>query len=584
MNTPLPMVSPPQGFCRGVVRLLAFDVRRFGWAAAVVVGLEILRAGFVEWFLQHAPLSLDGRFGGDGGYFEFQLLDNAVVLATIVGTAILAQADHPTDDRAFWHSRPIAPVQVGCAKLALFAALFVVVPTLVTSARLVAYGAPAASIGASLVQFAVIGGGIVIPAWALALVTRTLPRFFGIAAGLCSAWYVALTLLVSLAPAYAFTVQLAPPYRSLDAFAPPLTDWQRVDADGWWIALILTIAGGAIVVGYYATRRAAASWIAALALVATATLVPRPDDLAPASPALAAVVEGRLRVTALAVPDEHAVAVAAARGASRVMVRAALPLPPTIPAHMSTTRGFDTVRLSAAGVAIAERGPLHCCRDDFAEAALTAVTGRPAPAGAYADRFPTGSLVEVSGEEAAQLRDRVADVDAVTRVRFTTHRLAGDIPLLAGAAFRGDGYLVEVLSIDDRRPGALCRYTRFPALSPASDLRLSFFVGPTRDEVTPAMISSSMLELPLPFSHGVGWAYGRTWSRRAVLFANPLVYTSPGQERPSVREPITLGVDTRLFIVEGRVAGEARVTTSGRGVPVRTFGPPTLRIGRARLE
>ena len=33
-------------------------------------------------------------------------------MATAVATAILAQGDHPTDDRAFWHSRPIAPLQV----------------------------------------------------------------------------------------------------------------------------------------------------------------------------------------------------------------------------------------------------------------------------------------------------------------------------------------------------------------------------------------------------------------------------------------------------------------------------------------
>ena len=67
---------------------------------AVVVALELLRASFVEWVL-HATRSRQTCSVVMSARFEFQTLDGALWLATAIATAILVQADHPADDRAF---------------------------------------------------------------------------------------------------------------------------------------------------------------------------------------------------------------------------------------------------------------------------------------------------------------------------------------------------------------------------------------------------------------------------------------------------------------------------------------------------
>ena len=104
--------SRPTSFWRGVVRLWRFDLQRFRVLVAIVVGLELLRAAFVEWLLHLRP-SQRRQFGGDLGSFEFRTLDGALWLAAAIATAILVQADHPVDDRAFWRTRPISTWRLG---------------------------------------------------------------------------------------------------------------------------------------------------------------------------------------------------------------------------------------------------------------------------------------------------------------------------------------------------------------------------------------------------------------------------------------------------------------------------------------
>jgi len=134
----------------GVARLARFDLLRFRVPFAIAVGLELFRAVFVEWVLHRAPPDVAGLIGGD---FAFQALDGTLALAAAITTALLVQADHPNDDRAFWRSRPISPWQLAIAKIALLTALFVLVPFAVNASRLVAYGAPLASIAASAVKY-----------------------------------------------------------------------------------------------------------------------------------------------------------------------------------------------------------------------------------------------------------------------------------------------------------------------------------------------------------------------------------------------------------------------------------------------
>ena len=181
----------------------------------------------------------------------------------------------------------------------MLAALFVLVPLLVNTARLVAYGAPVGAIAASAVQFVVIGGSIVVPAWALALAARTLPRFLAMAAGVAIARYVALAAAVTFVPPYLLGPEFfGGSFRAAsNGFAPALADWQAVDRHGWVVALLVTVAAAALLIAYYRTRRAAASIAAGLALDrradrrATARRCPwRRTRIC------AAIVDGRLRL------------------------------------------------------------------------------------------------------------------------------------------------------------------------------------------------------------------------------------------------------------------------------------------------
>ena len=110
-------------------------------------------------------------------------------LATAIATAILAQADHsrrrpcllahPADGRLAAGRRQAVVVR-GALR-----ARFRCSSTPHGSSRTVRRSARSRP---ARVQFVVIGGSIVMPAWALAIAARTLPRFLAMAAGVVIAW------------------------------------------------------------------------------------------------------------------------------------------------------------------------------------------------------------------------------------------------------------------------------------------------------------------------------------------------------------------------------------------------------------
>src|SRR6185436_15634794 len=96
-----------------------------------------------------------------------------------------------------WRTWPIAPAALAVAKAAVLALLFVLVPAAIDAVRLAAYGAPLSSMLVAAGQIAARAGFVILPAWTLALVTRTPSRFLGAAAALIVAAY-----LFSLAAAW----------------------------------------------------------------------------------------------------------------------------------------------------------------------------------------------------------------------------------------------------------------------------------------------------------------------------------------------------------------------------------------------
>ena len=483
--------------------------------------------------LHRDPLATGGVFGGDVfggdvGSFEFQTLDGALWLATAITTAILVQADHPADDRAFWRTRPVGAWQLAVAKLSLFAALFVLVPILVNTARLVAYDAPVGAIVASALQFVVIGGSIVVPAWALAIAARTLPRFLALAAGVAIAWYVAIAAAVTFVPSRI----LGPKFfggsfrAASNGFAPALADWQAVDRHGWVVALLVTAAAAALLIAYYRTRRATASIAAGLALIALPIVVPQRDLSVAADPELAAIVDGGLRlVGSLGLPSKPRVESEVPRP-DVLPLRGSLVLSSALPLNVSASPEFGQARLSMRDAELIVEGSPYCCDNVDRMAALAAASGT-APDGVVTGPFGlTGpgypgmprngiALFTVPVRDAEHLRGRAVGVEGAVRLQFTRHRLVADLPLSAGVAFRTDAYLIEILAIEERAGVAVCRFSRFPALTSLPGPPLRFFVGNPRERVFPAM-SWSRQETELD-GGGIGWARGRTWTARMTL-------------------------------------------------------------------
>ncbi|MFI5075783.1 MAG: hypothetical protein ACHQRO_00500 [Vicinamibacteria bacterium] len=553
------------------MRLWRVDLQRFRVLVAVVVGLELLRAAIVEWVLHRDPLASGGPFGGDLGSFEFQTLDGALWLATAVTTAILVQADHPADDRAFWRTRPVSARQLAVAKLSLLAVLFVLVPLLVNTARLAAYGAPVGAIAASAVQFVVIGGSIGMPAWALALAARTLPRFLAMAAGIAIARYVALAAAVTFVPPYVLGPRFFGRFRAAsNGFAPALADWQAVDRHGWVVALLVTAAAAALLIGYYRTRRAAVSIAAGLALIAVPIVVPQRDLSVAADPELAAIVDGGLRlVGSLGLPSKPRVESEVPRP-DVLPLRGSLVLSSALPLNVSAGPEFGHARLSMRDAELIVEGSPYCCDNTTDTMAAMAAASGTAPEGTVTGPFglmPSGNpggmpwnrfiLFTVPTRDADRLRGRAVGVEAAVRLQFARHRLIAALPLRAGSAFRTDAYLIEILAIEKRARVAICRFARFPAVAALPGPPLRFFVGNPREYVLPAM-SHWRQETELP-GGGIGWVQGRTWVARMTL---PLDLLGMGdRDRPPP-------LPTRLYIVVSRPAGELRTTITARDVPV----------------
>jgi hypothetical protein len=534
---------------------------------AAVGGLELLRGALAEWALHGAPFGSHLLIESDSVAFELQSADGALTIASVIVTAIVVQADHPTDDRGFLRSRPVGAWQLATAKLTLLATLLVMVPFLVTAARLLAYDAPATSLLASAIQFAVIGGSLALPAWALALITRTLPGFLAAATGIVTVWFVARAAFVS----YGIWgwVDDASLFRTRDgfaAFAAPFADWQHAEARGWLFALAMTVAAAAVLMSYYRSRRVIAATAAALGLVLLPTVIPAWEAASPAPADLGAVVEGGARLDALVVPSARAAAQIAASGQWKKAAVSGTITIPALPPNVSTERAIGEVRVSAPGLRIVQPGLPYCC-DNAAFRASAAAAGAPVddPSRWVGPQRPGEAalfLAPLAHIEA--MRGRRVDVEADVALRLTRHVLVADIALRAGAAVRTSDTLIEVVAVDFATKDIRCRFTRFPTLARSRPLLWTFIDDPPIGIVR----SLGLREQERGFGgNDLGWARGRTWSRLARL---------PILDLPIAPETL------RLRIVESRPAGEMSMRLIARDVPVWTA---ELRVTAApRLE
>ena len=542
-------------FWRGVARLCGFDLRRFRVPIAAVAGLELLRGVLAESTLHGAPFGNHVLIDGDRVASELQTVDGALMIAAVIVTALVVQADHPTDDRGFLRSRPVAAWQLATAKLTLLGALLVLVPFLVTAARLLASDAPATSLLASAVQFAVTGGSLALPAWALALITRTLPGFLATATGIVMVWFVGRAALLSYGLWRWFDESSL--FRTLGGFDRRRRTLYRLAArrgprlvvragddgrGGGHPHELLPEPARARRDGRRARPRPAAR------------RAPAWDAEDPASPDLAAIVAADARLDALVVPLAGA---AAQIGASGRWTKGAVSGRITIaslPPNVSTEREIGDVRVSAPGLRIVEQGLPYCC-DNAAFRASAAAAGAPVDdpsTWAGPGRPGEAALFLAPLAQIEAMRGRRVDVEVDLGVRFTRHVLVADIPLRAGAAVRTADAFIEVVAVDFARKDIRCRFTRFPTLARSRPLLWTFVDHPQTGIVRSLGLREQERGLD---TNDLGWARGRTWSRLARL---PILDLPAAPPAP------------RLRIVESRPAGETSTRLTARDVPVWT--------------
>jgi hypothetical protein len=535
--------ATPLSTWRAVRHLFRFDLARHRVLIAAAIGVDLLAQGYAEWLLHLAPTAIGDRFGGAGGEMETALLDLAIWATTWIVTAVVVQADHPSDDRAFWRTRPVSPYAVALAKLAVLGLTFVAVPAMVNAGRLAAYGAPASAHVAAAVQIAVIALGGIVPAWGLAILTKTLPRFFAAIAVSVVGFYL-------LFMATLFYIGLAGGGVGSTSMGIGLgggSEWTRSATLGWLGALALSTAGVGVLVAHYRFRRTVAALAAGAALVVVPYLIPSGQASEPPAE-LARLVRGPLRPARLEMD-----AGVPAGGSSLAILAGRLALP-GLPSDVSAGIADDRVRVLVDGRDVAVNGLQQCCLGAAGPIGAVSATATTPPS----DEGRSDALAVVRTAAVPDLRTKPVTLDAEATVVFMRHRLAAAIPFSPGASFRGDGYVVDVLSRSDRRwpsertDAALMRVTVFPRLDHGPGPQLSFFeANPSRTIVNRATAPYPVQ--PQPSRAGVyQWAQARRWAMRfhsIVLHAQDV------------------GPDPCLLIVESRSAGEVSARVAWDGGP-----------------
>jgi hypothetical protein len=530
----------PLSIWSAVLHLARFDVRRFRVLLAAATALELLRQGYGEWMLHLAPTMIGQRFGGAEGEMEITLLDTALWLLTWIVTAALVQTDHPSDDRAFWRTRPLASPAVALAKLSVLALVFVAVPAFVNAVRLAAYGAPASAYGGATLQIAVLALGAIVPAWALAILTRTLPRFIaGIGAAIVGGYLLFMAFLYYMGAFGAGHMSTG--------FGLESAGWSHSAKWGWFGALALSAVGLGILVAHYRIRRTAPALAAGVALVVVPGLIPTPDTAVDAPPALARLVPARWHPTDLKVDTGFP-----SRSSGWAVLAGRLVIP-ALPRDVSAGVTIGRVRVMVDGRDVAVNGLGQCCLGAAGPKGVASASAFVSPPDSEGWR---DELALVRAAASPDLRSKPVTLDAEATIVFMQHRLAASIPFAPGASYRGDGYLVEVLSLSDRptppdRTGAaLLRLTQFPRLGRGDQPHLSFFHADPARTIVNRATSPYAVEPQAASAPANEWAQARRW---AVRFHSIVLH---GED---------VGPDPRLLIVETRSAGEAttRVTWDG---------------------
>jgi hypothetical protein len=541
--------SAPRAWLREVARLVVFDLHRHRGTAILLVALEIVRAVLVEGSLRLVPaMELaapdSSRILASVWRGGIGLYDSMLWLATLIALATLVQGDHPAQDRAFWRTRPIAPATLAAAKLAAAGLLCVIVPALVNAMRLAAYGAPLAAQGASVVQIAVLAGFTLLPAWPVALATGTLPRFF---AGALLVLVATFYLVMAVGPPHVYH----PIHDGWRHGAPlPVFDWRRHDLLGWWTSLAFVGAGGVIVIGHYAMRRALVTVPAGAALLAATIAWPIGAAPSAASPELARLVANQLRVDAIDGVPPSALDQAHTSG-DRVHVAGPVLLP-GLPAGLAARIALGPTAIDTGTRGVVATGLTQCCRGNGPATLFPVV---PSTAGGGFPYIYNRSLFTVDAADASALGVPRLDLRAPVTIDLTQHLVAGSMPVRVGASLRTDRYLLEIQAstfwVYQR---LVVRLARFPTLTKGDEPQI-WLLWTDADGRVGHYARSDWWTTDGEWREGFerpGWANGRAWVDR---FTFDLGWRN--SPRPA-----------RLVVIEARDAGRVTTTLIARDVVV----------------
>jgi hypothetical protein len=519
-----------------IQRLSISELRRLWPWAVAIVALELLRIPVDEvgvrrpWEVEHLPWLLD-----------------ALTIATIwLVTATIVQADHPNDDSAFWRTRPIDPVVFAAGKIVTVAVLVAGLPGLVHGGRLLSDGAPISSALVATWQIGVQAGAHVLPAWIVALLARTLPRFVAVGAGVVVIG--AFSLISVLNGLYA--LGLNPTEGALERFI--IDGWQMHGSYGWVPAGAATAAALAVVCSYYRTRRAWRTVGALLILLVGIRVWPAIDAGPPAvAPALA---DAAHRVVL-----ESTFVHVRRKGWRGPTLEARFDLPALPAEYSASLRLRDVTIRTSSGATLSVPERILCCAGLGVRGVL-----QPAPAGTIPRRFADGALIDLPGPEADALAGQRVSVAGRGTVDLWRHREVGSMPLAAGARLLTDRYRLDIIEpkyYDEPSPGhsvgLIMRLARYPGWTSESDLDLRFLLAtPDRTRVIRLRSTREEIESVETQPEAFFWpSSGRSWTFRVPLWQ----YATSAF--PSFH-------GTQILVFETVPAGRAWTSVTARDVPL----------------
>ena len=526
------------------MRLCAFDLRRVWPLAAAVPVLEVWRASVIESALHQRPT----EWGAATAFDLAGWIDAALWLLLVVTTAVVVQADHPTDDRAFWRTRPIPPLVLGVAKAGTLALLFIALPAAVNAVRLGAYGAPLVAIVIGSLQILARAGLVILPVWALALGARTLPRVLAAAAIVIGTGYaiVLAAFLVDhwwqrIGPPGSFTREETPGIVRL------VTDWQRKDRHGWAPAVGLTGAGVIVLVALYPTRRRWLAAVAGAAVVVVPSAWPAVDTDGSAPPALVAAIGQRMTIPApVRVPARRWLEAAT----TATWVNGAISLP-GLPSNYEATLAWRSLVLTSHGRAAPVDGHSQRTGASPLDVIPRSVAWTP-------ERRPWDpTLFTIAPADALSVLAPPLGLRGDADIRLTEHRVLGTLPVAAGAAIRTDRFLFEIVRVDPSSALIFVRLARFPRAGAPNDRLLSCFVQDDRRTLVLPTLTYWGGDTQPAGTSVWQWSTGRDW----VELFQVTIHDGRGSALMASRP--------KLVLVESRQAGRLRTMLAAPDVAIR---------------